>query len=66
MKFFVNDHCFEIYSTFTLLDLINYLNLKNKPIAVEKNHLFIAKEKWLETIIQPSDQIEIVTIVGGG
>jgi thiamine biosynthesis protein ThiS len=66
MKFFVNDHCFEIFSSFTLLDLINYLNLKDKPIAVERNHLFIEKEKWLETIIQHSDTIEIVTIVGGG
>lgn len=66
MKFFVNDHCFETSFPFTLFDLVTYLNLKQQPIAIEKNNLFIPKIDWLNTKIINLDKIEIVTIVGGG
>ena len=60
MKFFINDHCFETLSTFTMLDLITYLNLKNQPIAIEKNKLFIPKMQWSKTNINNFDKLNVI------
>ena len=50
-------------SKFTVFDLINYFDYSPALLAVEYNKL---KKDWKQTIILDNDEIEILTIVGGG
>ena len=53
-------------SKFTVFDLINYLDYNPNLLVVEYNKLILIKENWKQTIILDNDEIEILTIVGGG
>ena len=66
MEFFLNENRFKTSNSFTVSDLVNYLNLVKFPIAIEVNGLFISKNNWKKLNIKNQDEIEIVTIVGGG
>ena len=66
MKFFINNHSFETINHFTITELLFFFNLKDYPIAVELNGVFFDKKNWSGYFIQNFDEIEIVTIVGGG
>ena len=50
----------------TLADLVRELSLEDRPIAVELNRDVVPKTKFGETRLAEGDQIEIVTLVGGG
>jgi sulfur carrier protein len=51
----------------TLLpQLLEQLGLNPRLIAVEYNGEILHRQFWAETLMQESDKIEIVTIVGGG
>lgn len=66
MEFFLNGKRFKTLDSFTVSDLINYLNLIKYPIAIEINGIFISQNNWKRSKIKNQDEIEIVTIVGGG
>lgn len=66
MNFFVNHNELKTDSQFTLGELVYYFSLKQFPIAIELNQVFIPKSKWNKIYIKNFDKIEIVTIVGGG
>lgn len=66
IEFCINGRYFQTKNTFTISDLVIYLNLINYPIAIELNEIFISKEQWRTLELKNFDQIEIVTIVGGG
>ena len=53
-------------SKFTVFDLINYFDYSPALLAVEYNKLILIKKDWKQTIILDNDEIEILTIVGGG
>lgn len=46
--------------------LLTHLGLEKKIVVVEKNGVIIEKEKHIEESVNDSDQIEIITFVGGG
>ena len=50
----------------TLADLVRDLSLEGRPIAVELNRDIVPKGRFGETRLSDGDQIEIVTLVGGG
>ena len=50
----------------TLLDVIQYFNYDAGVLIVEYNKLICPKTNWDKVIINGKDQIEIITIVGGG
>jgi thiamine biosynthesis protein ThiS len=50
----------------TLRDLLAELQLDPKYLAVELNRRVIPRARHAETTLQPGDEIEIVTLVGGG
>ncbi len=50
----------------TLLELIEYFNYNTSLLVLEYNHLICKKKNWDKIFIKNNDQIEIVTIVGGG
>ena len=42
------------------------IDLNPQLVAVEYNGEILQRPLWSQTIIQPDDRLEIVTIVGGG
>jgi sulfur carrier protein len=50
----------------TMIELLKYLGLNPRLVAVEHNGEILHRQCWEDTIIQNSDRLEIVTIVGGG
>jgi sulfur carrier protein len=50
----------------TMVDLLKYLGLNPRLVAVEYNGEILHRQLWEQTTIQNCDRLEIVTIVGGG
>jgi len=50
----------------TMLELLKYLDLNPRLVAVEYNGEILHRQLWEKTVIQNRDRLEIVTIVGGG
>ena len=50
----------------TLEGLLDRLDLQPVRVAVELNEDIVPRTRYANTKIQPGDQIEIVTFVGGG
>lgn len=51
------------------MDLVTYLQENNYPldkIAIELNGQIVPKVKYVQTILNPNDKLEIITFVGGG
>ena len=49
-----------------LSNALNYMGYKPNTIVVELNNLIINSIKWEEVKIKDGDNLEIVSIVGGG
>jgi thiamine biosynthesis protein ThiS len=67
MKIFcLNGQFYTTSNTITLFDLINYFNYDSSILIVEYNKFICPKQKWTEICICNNDNIEIISIVGGG
>lgn len=51
---------------FTLSDLIEYFGYKKNLVVLEYNGEICQNENWSLIQLKSNDQIELVTIVGGG
>lgn len=49
-----------------LPDLLTQLGMNPKLVAVEYNGEILHRQFWSDTLMQAGDQLEVVTIVGGG
>ena len=65
-NFFLNGQQYCTKQNINLFDLITYFNYNDSLLVLEHNNLICNKKKWKHLFIQDQDQIEIVTIVGGG
>jgi len=50
----------------TLAVLLQQLDMKPKYVAVERNLELVPRGRHAECVLQAGDQLEIVTLVGGG
>lgn len=50
----------------SLASLLNRLEINGKRVAVEVNSELIPREQHLAHRLQAGDQVEVVTLVGGG
>ena len=50
----------------TLADLVGELGLGDAAVAVEKNHALVRRTDQASTALAADDEIEVVTLVGGG
>lgn len=50
----------------TLADLLRELNLNPKFLAAERNLRVVPRTEHAECRLEPGDELEIVTLVGGG
>ena len=50
----------------TITDLLRDLGLEGRPCAVERNRVVVPKAEHDSTVLAEGDQLEVVTLVGGG
>ena len=65
MTIHVNGQPRDVADGTTVAQLIEQHNLTPQKVAVELNRRLIRAEKY-DTPLQPGDEVEIVTFVGGG
>jgi sulfur carrier protein len=56
----------ELGSAITLAEFVAELGLKADRVAVERNGEIVARETWIEVVLQTGDKLELVHFVGGG
>ncbi|MFD1032672.1 MULTISPECIES: sulfur carrier protein ThiS [Caryophanaceae] len=67
MKLTVNGTQVDVPNgTTTIVDLLQYFELNQKVIIVERNNEILEKAKHNETLLSQGDKIELVHFVGGG
>jgi sulfur carrier protein len=62
----VNGEAREVTVPLTVAQLIEEMQLLPRFLAVERNREVIPREQHAACVLQPGDQLEIVTLVGGG
>ena len=62
----VNGHLQQVKPGSTVADLLEHLKLNSKFLAVELNQKVVPRAEHGQTKLSPDDQLEIVTLVGGG
>ena len=50
----------------SVADLVTALGLDQAPVAVERNHSLVTRDRRDAVRLEAGDRIEIVTLVGGG
>jgi len=62
----VNGETHELAENSTVATLLEQLELASHPVAVEVNLDVVPRAQHAEHVLNDADQIEIVTLVGGG
>jgi sulfur carrier protein len=65
MQIIINGEAQEIPDGETVRALVGRYNFKPENVAIELNRRLLRAEKY-DAVLQPGDQVEIVTFVGGG
>ncbi len=66
MIIFVNGQETQVSNGHTAHDLLLDLGFERRPVAVEVNKEVIPRALLPERLLREHDQIEVVTLVGGG
>lgn len=68
ISFFFNGELYHLqtYKIFTLKDLIKFFSYQENLVVLEYNGKILNPKLWPYKKLQNHDQLEIVTIVGGG
>lgn len=56
----------DVNGPMTVAGLVESLGLKAKFVAVERNRLLVPRAQHASTPVEEGDEIEVVTLVGGG
>ena len=64
--FWLNGQKFYVKKQVTLFDIVTYFNYSHSLLVLEHNNLICNRTSWGKICVSNFDQIEIVTIVGGG
>lgn len=66
MRIMVNGQEISVPTGTTIAELLIHLDIAQGAVAVELNLEVQTKTAFTERTLQPDDQVEIVTLVGGG
>ncbi|MCC5830544.1 MAG: sulfur carrier protein ThiS [Phycisphaeraceae bacterium] len=66
MKLLINGKESEFADVRTVADLLKALELEKGAVAVELNREVVPRADHLRTTLHEGDQLEVVTLVGGG
>lgn len=62
----MNGEAREISSECLLSELLVEMELSARPVAVEVNREVVPRAEHEKCLLKPGDELEIVTLVGGG
>jgi len=62
----LNGDSLELDAPMTVTEMLDYLDIDSRRIAVEHNLTVVKRAAFDSTLINAGDQIEIVNFVGGG
>ncbi len=65
-KIQLNGDPYEINDGTNLNELLNKLKIQKNKVAIEVNGEIVEKNKYLKTILNKDDKVEIVHFIGGG
>ena len=66
IEFSLNEQKYYGNGKFSISDLLVYFNYDSSLLVLEYNHCICDKKNWDTIFIKNGDELEIVTIVGGG
>jgi sulfur carrier protein len=66
MRLVVNGRNMDVDTGSTVAALVAGFNFQPKHVAVEVNHELVPRRNFDATQLKEGDQVEIVTLVGGG
>ncbi len=66
MRIQLNGEPREVPESWSIADLLVDLKIENRYCAVERNRSVVPREQHAACSLQEGDQIEVVTLVGGG
>lgn len=66
MEILLNGQPRDVDPAWTIAHLLAELKIENRYCAVERNSQVVPREQHAASSLQPGDQIEVVTLVGGG
>jgi sulfur carrier protein len=66
MRLTVNGEVRDAPDSATLADLLAFLGIEGKRVAVEHNREIAPRSLWASIVLNEGDQLEIVQFVGGG
>ena len=66
MTITLNGKAFELRAPMQVTQLLDYLKIDARRVAVEHNLTVLKRAVFDSTIVNDGDQIEIVNFVGGG
>jgi thiamine biosynthesis protein ThiS len=50
----------------TIAQLVDEITKDRSRVAVERNRMIVPRAEWEHSIVSDGDEIEVVTLVGGG
>ena len=66
MQLVINGEAKQIDDGITVADLLTALEFKSQQVAVEVNRDLVPREEHTGHLLSDGDQVEVVTLVGGG
>jgi sulfur carrier protein len=66
INFLLNGQKYSTENSITLSQLLNYFNYNTELLVVEYNNFICPKKLWNSIEITENNNIEIISIVGGG
>ena len=66
MKIIVNGTPRELLRPLSIVELLERLEIPQRGVAVEVNLQLVPRARHAEHLVADGDQLEIVTLVGGG
>ena len=66
MKIIFNGNEHELPDSTTITGLLESVELNDRPVAVEVNREVVPREQHSEHVLQEGDELEVVSLVGGG
>jgi thiamine biosynthesis protein ThiS len=66
VQIFINGESRAVDAESTVADLLSELGMQPKYVAVERNLELVPRATHADCVLEDGDQLEIVTLVGGG
>ena len=66
MQIFVNGESRQVQESYSLLQLLEEMDLTEKRVALEINEEIVPKSRHADYLISAGDKVEIVIAIGGG